>query len=45
LAILDWFIRDLGPGRSLEGAMHLKPGGILEVRVDDGKITMRKLKV
>lgn len=45
LAILDWFIKDLGPGRSLEGCMHLKPGGILEVQVDEDKITMRKLRV
>jgi uncharacterized phosphatase len=44
LGITDWFIRDIEPGRSLEGSMHLKPGGILEVRVDD-KITMRKLRV
>jgi broad specificity phosphatase PhoE len=45
LGILDWIVKDLGPGRTLEGTMHLKPGGILEVDLVDGKITVRKLKV
>jgi broad specificity phosphatase PhoE len=44
LGILQWIIDNVGPGRVLEGQMHLQPGGILEVRVDEGVI-LRKLKV
>jgi broad specificity phosphatase PhoE len=45
LDLIEWFIRDIEPGKALEFGHGIKPGGILEVRVDGPKISMRKLKV
>jgi broad specificity phosphatase PhoE len=45
LDLIPWFIKGIEPGRSLEFGKGIEPGGILEVRVDGPKISMRKLKV
>ena len=43
--IAYWFMRGQEPGRTLEFGEGIPPGGILEVRVDGDKISIRKLKV
>jgi len=45
LDLIQWFLKDIEPGRELEFGNGIKPGGILEVRLaKDGEITFRKLK-
>jgi 2,3-bisphosphoglycerate-dependent phosphoglycerate mutase len=44
--IVDWFLKDIPPGRALEFGEGIPPGGIMEVRIDDeGKISARKVRV
>jgi hypothetical protein len=38
-------LKDIEPGQELEFGTGIQPGGIVEVRVDEDKITMRKLRV
>jgi hypothetical protein len=45
LDLIQWFVRDIGPGRELEFGNGIEPGGILEVRVDNAKINVRKLRI
>lgn len=45
LDLIAWFVKGIEPGRELEFGNGITPGGILEVRVDGDKITVRKLKV
>jgi hypothetical protein len=44
LDLISWLIEGIEPGKQLEFGKGIKPGGILEVSVDD-KITVRKLRV
>jgi len=45
LDIVNWFLRDIEPGKALEFGEGIKPGGVLEARVaDSGEITVRKLR-
>ena len=45
LDLIQWFERGIEPGRELEFGNGIKPGGILEVRMDDDKIVVRKLRL
>jgi broad specificity phosphatase PhoE len=45
LDIVDWFLDDIEPGGALEFGEGIKPGGILEARIDDeGQISVRKVR-
>ena len=44
--IVEWFLKGIEPGRTLEFGGDIPPGGIMEVNIsDDGKISTRKLRV
>ena len=45
LDMLNWFIKDIEPGRVLQFGEGIKPGGVLEVTVDGDEISVRKLRV
>jgi broad specificity phosphatase PhoE len=45
LDLIQWFVKGIEPGRELEFGNGIKPGGIMEVRVDGDKITFRKVRV
>lgn len=45
LDLIQWFLKGVEPGRELEFGNGIKPGGILEVRVENSEIKMRKLKI
>lgn len=45
LDLIQWFIKGIEPGRELEFGDGIKPGGILEVKVDGDKIVCRKLRI
>lgn len=45
LDLIPWFIKGIEPGKEIEFGTGIKPGGILEVKIEGDKITMRKLKV
>lgn len=45
LDIIDWFLEDVEPGCALEFGGGIRPGGILEARINDtGEISVRKLR-
>jgi broad specificity phosphatase PhoE len=45
LDIIQWFLKGIEPGRTLEFGNGLQPGGILEVRLQNGELVMRKPRV
>jgi broad specificity phosphatase PhoE len=45
LDIIPWFIKGIEPGKLLQFGEGIKPGGVLEMRVDGGDISVRKLRV
>jgi broad specificity phosphatase PhoE len=45
LDLISWFIKGIEPGKEIEFGNGIKPGGILEVRIEGDKITTRKLRV